>query len=250
MTTLNYTTSSILNRQIPASRGTRTAALLRTIAIGIAVFGLFLAGCSRDSDEESVAEDTTIRDEAVTDTGMRDSPMAQPDDYGEPMAETADPGGALSRPDSSTGPNAIAVIKGTDGSAVAGELHFEQEANAVQITGELKGLEPGKHELYVQEESDCGEATAGSDEDTTAPESADEPAAGDLGTIVADEKGLATIDLVDSGITLTTGPDGIIGKTIVVQAGESGATSGPSAESDSGEPVACGVIQDESLAQS
>jgi Cu-Zn family superoxide dismutase len=249
MTTLNDTTSSILNRQIPASRGTRTAALLRTIAIGIAVFGLFLAGCSRDSDEESVAEDTTIRDEAVTDTGMRDSPMAQPDDYGEPMAETADPGGALSRPDSSTGPNAIAVIKGTDGSAVAGELHFEQEANAVQITGELKGLEPGKHELYVQQESDCGEAAAGS-EGATAPESVDQPAVGDLGTIVADEEGIATIHLEDPGITLTTGPDGIIGKTIVVQVGESGATSGPSAESDSGEPVACGVIQDESLAQS
>lgn len=118
---------------------------------------------------------------------------------------------------------AIAVLVPVGGSSVEGSIRFERTAEGVRVTGTVRGLTPGPHGFHVHEFGDLSDtATGGSAGSHFAPgghEHGDRTAAkrhvGDLGNLVADEQGTATIDVVDEVIELE-GAHSILGRGLVV----------------------------------
>lgn len=93
------------------------------------------------------------------------------------------------------------------------------------MTGEIKGLEPGKHGFHIHQFGDysggcvsagphfnpfCKEHGGPNDENRHA---------GDLGNVVVGANGIVNVDMVDSQIPLE-GPNSIIGRSVVVSAVE------------------------------
>ncbi|KRX69099.1 Superoxide dismutase [Cu-Zn] [Trichinella nativa] len=145
---------------------------------------------------------------------------------------------------------AICVIRGEN---VTGTVTFKQntENDKTFITGEIKGLTPGKHGFHVHEWGDnsmgCISAgahynpfgkTHGGPTDTVRH-------VGDLGNILAGSDGVAKIDIVDDQIKLT-GAYSVIGRTMVVHIQEDDLGKGGDDESlktgNAGARVGCGVI--------
>lgn len=116
---------------------------------------------------------------------------------------------------------AVCVLRG-DGQT-AGVIRFSQEKadGPVVVKGEITGLKPGKHGFHVHEFGDntngCTSAGAHFNpfgKTHGAPEDA-ERHVGDLGNVEAEESGVAKIDITDKLLNLT-GPNSIIGRTVVV----------------------------------
>ena len=106
-------------------------------------------------------------------------------------------------------------------------MHFEQDSaqGRTKVTGEIKGLYPGKHGFHIHEFGDmsngCNSTGAHYNpygREHGAPEDGNRHA-GSLGNIVAGNNGVAPINIVDDQILLT-GPDSIIGRAVVVHADE------------------------------
>jgi len=141
---------------------------------------------------------------------------------------------------------AIAIVHPTEGNNVSGQVMFEKTAGGVQVTAELSGLAEGKHGFHIHEYGDCtatdGTSAGGHYNPTGDPHAgpdAEERHMGDMGNIVADENGEATIDYVDDTIKLT-GPNHILGRGVVLHGGVDDKESQPSGAA--GPRVGCGVI--------
>ena len=98
---------------------------------------------------------------------------------------------------------------------------FQLIGNRVRVSGEIRGLTPGKHGFHIHEFGDMTDGcksmgghfnpkklTHGSPDDMTRH-------VGDLGNIVADKNGIAKFDFWDKNITLN-GLNSIIGRGVVV----------------------------------
>ncbi|XP_067675122.1 superoxide dismutase [Cu-Zn]-like [Haliotis asinina] len=146
---------------------------------------------------------------------------------------------------------AVCVLKGTG--TVEGTIHLSQADpdGPVTVTGTISGLTEGLHGFHVHEFGDAtnGCTSAGPHfnpfkKTHGAPEDENRHA-GDLGNIVANADGVADIKIDDQIITLT-GVRSIIGRTIVVHAGEDDLGKGGNEESlktgNAGGRSACGVI--------
>ncbi len=141
---------------------------------------------------------------------------------------------------------AVAVLVPTEGMKVSGTVMFEQMEDGVKVTGTVKGLTPGKHGFHVHEFGDLtspdGKSAGGHFNPTDAPHAAPDAEmhhAGDLGNIEANQEGVATIDLTDKMLKME-GATSILGRGLVVHAGEDDMKSQPSG--DAGARVAVGVI--------
>lgn len=121
----------------------------------------------------------------------------------------------------------------------------------VKVTGELKGLKPGKHGFHVHEFGDTtnGCTSAGSHYNPTnkthgGPDD-EERHIGDLGNVEADSNGVVKINIEDKVMTLT-GENSILGRSMVVHEGEDDLGRGNVKESkttgNSGGRAGCGVI--------
>ncbi|KAK9968297.1 hypothetical protein ABG768_002629 [Culter alburnus] len=146
---------------------------------------------------------------------------------------------------------AVCVLKG-DGQ-VTGTVRFEQEAekSPVKLSGEITGLTAGKHGFHVHAFGDNtnGCISAGPhfnpySKNHGGPTDS-ERHVGDLGNVTAGEDGVAKIDIVDKMLTLS-GPDSIIGRTMVIHEKEDDLGKGDNEESlktgNAGGRLACGVI--------
>ena len=142
---------------------------------------------------------------------------------------------------------AVADLQPASGSKVSGSVSFQRESDKkVRVTAHLTGLTPGKHGIHIHEKGDCGAPDASSAgphyNPTGHPHGA--PSAehhmGDLGNIEAGADGTGHLDLVVDFIDLD-GPNSVIGKAVIVHAGQDDLTSQPSG--NSGARVACGVIR-------
>ena len=89
------------------------------------------------------------------------------------------------------------------------------------MTGEVKGLTPGKHGFHIHEFGDytSGCVSAGSHFNPFKKQHGgptdENRHAGDLGNIEAGADGVAKIDIVDAQIPLE-GPNNILGRSVVV----------------------------------
>jgi len=140
-----------------------------------------------------------------------------------------------------------AELEAKSGSKVEGTLRFKEYAPKVHITGEVRGLTPGKHGMHVHTNGNCDSPDAMSAGSHYSPYGGrhNTPASpdrhlGDLGNIVAGPDGVAHVDLVVEGMTLALiGTHSIIDRALVIHANEDD-FSDPAG--NSGPRVACGII--------
>lgn len=141
---------------------------------------------------------------------------------------------------------AVAVLMPIGDSRASGIVYFTQMGDQVSIQGRIQGLKPGKHGFHVHEFGDVsdletGKSAGGHFDPTGQPHGRpgeDERHVGDLGNIEANEEGVAEIAMSDAVIQLS-GPHSILGRGLVVHAGEDRYTQ-PSG--DAGDRVSIGVI--------
>ena len=146
---------------------------------------------------------------------------------------------------------AIAEIRPTtaSGSTVAGEAVFTQDGDDIMLIVDIWNASPGLHAVHIHETGDCSAAdgtSAGGHWNPTGEDhgrwGGDSFHLGDLGNIPVGSDGTGylerTTDLWDMG----TGSDrDVVGKAIIVHAGEDDFASQPSGAA--GGRMGCGVIE-------
>jgi len=150
----------------------------------------------------------------------------------------------------------VSVVGSSQDSPVSGYLVMTQASpeGPVTITGEITGLAAGPHGFHIHEigstDDGCVAAgghfnpfalTHGGPDDVTRH-------VGDLGNIfTADGESATSIDIVDEVITLFEGTEGIIGRTLVIHAGEDdlgdGGTPDSGTTGNAGSRVGCGIVE-------
>jgi superoxide dismutase, Cu-Zn family len=141
---------------------------------------------------------------------------------------------------------AIAVLIPTEGNKVTGNINFIKMDGGIRIIADISGLEPGKHGFHIHEYGNCssldGSSAGGHFNPHNKPHGAPNDAerhVGDLGNVIADENRVAHYERIDGVISLS-GEDSIIGRGVIVHAGEDDLKTQPTG--NAGARVACGVI--------
>lgn len=147
-------------------------------------------------------------------------------------------------------PSATAELKPTQGSAVTGKVHFVQHTHGmVKITGQISGLKPNaEHGFHIHEKGDCSSPDASSAGGHFNPSNTEHgkhgskaPHAGDLLSLRANAKGVATIQYETAQISLGNEAHNVADRALVVHADPDDFTTQPTG--NAGARLACGVIQ-------
>ncbi|MCO5166519.1 MAG: superoxide dismutase family protein [Planctomycetes bacterium] len=143
--------------------------------------------------------------------------------------------------------SAVCVISPTRGNDCRGVVRFSLVGpDAVRVTAEVTGLRPNQaHGFHIHEYGDlrAPDATSagGHFDPHGRPHGGPHDAqrhAGDLGNLVADEHGVARLDLTVSGLTL--GEGGALGRAVIVHADPDDLRSQPTG--GAGARIGAGVI--------
>ncbi len=144
---------------------------------------------------------------------------------------------------------ATVVLAPASGSLVSGKLTLTP-MGGVHVRGEIGGLKPGGvHAFHIHETGDCSAADASSAGGHFNPTGAPHGRAGrgahhagDADNLVANTRGVATVDAHFGGVSLGgTRATDVIGRAVVVHAAPDDYTSQPAG--NAGARVACGVIR-------
>lgn len=150
----------------------------------------------------------------------------------------------------STAREGVANLASASGSRVSGRLTLMPMGDGVHLRGEIGGLAPGSsHGFHIHETGDCSAADASSAGAHFNPSAmphgrAGQGAhhAGDADNLVADARGVATVDAHLRGLTLGGGAaSDIAARAVVVHAVADDYRSQPAG--NAGARVACGVIR-------
>jgi Cu-Zn family superoxide dismutase len=141
---------------------------------------------------------------------------------------------------------AVVRVFPTNNNKVSGLVVFQKTSDGVRITGKISGLTKGKHGFHIHEFGDLSKTDGTSagghfnpfKKQHGAPDDK-ERHAGDLGNIIADDNGMAKIDMTDKIISLN-GKNSIIGRAIIIHAGEDDLKTQPTG--NAGKRVGYGVI--------
>jgi Cu-Zn family superoxide dismutase len=144
--------------------------------------------------------------------------------------------------------SATATINPTRGNAVHGTVRFTKIDGGVRVVADLEGLQPRQRfGFHVHEFGDCSSPTGESVGDHFNPTKEKHGApgaamhhAGDLGNLESDANGRAHVDLTVTGLSIASGDDSILGRSVVVHEKADDMTSQPSG--DSGSKLGCGTI--------
>jgi Cu-Zn family superoxide dismutase len=194
---------------------------LAALAAGAAL--VVLAACGPKSD-------TT-----ATDNSAQGTPVAQ-------VTETT----AATPPAATNLNSADATLQSKD-PKVSGTVHFTQEGAGVHVVADVAGVKPGKHGFHLHENGVCTppdyKSAGGHWNPGHAPHAcmpAEPRHAGDLGNITVAADGTGHLDVVLAGVSFA-GADSVVGKAVVLHAGEDDCKSQPAG--NSGDRLACGVVQ-------
>lgn len=141
----------------------------------------------------------------------------------------------------------VAVVMPTEGNKCRGVVRFTQMAEGVKVVAEIEGLMPdAQHAFHVHEFGDATASNGTSAGSHYNPEGhahgrpEDEVRhAGDLGNIHADANGKARYERVDKGFTLTGLRNPIIGRSVIIHAGQDKFTQ---PVGDAGARIGIGII--------
>lgn len=219
------------------------------MAVLVLAAAVHLSACS-DQESATDTEDTTsVAEDPATET---QDPAADTQD---PATDTQDAAANGSSPneqeaDRANFADAVAELEATEGNEASGTLSFTALDRGVRIKADIEGLSPGQHGFHIHAQGDCSAPDASSAGGHFNPTDAEHGApddethhAGDLGNIEADATGRVMLDREFPFLTLS-GENGILGKAVVVHAGQDDLESQPAG--DSGPRVACGVIREDS----
>lgn len=137
-------------------------------------------------------------------------------------------------------------------SNVKGDVTFTQENGKVTMTATFSGLTPGEHAIHLHEKADCtsddGTSTGGHWNPTHEPHgewgAAEGFHKGDIGNLVADEEGNATLNFSTDQWCIGCDDENmnIVGKAVIVHQGVDDFISQPSGAA--GARISCtGIIQ-------
>lgn len=155
---------------------------------------------------------------------------------------------ACSNTPSSPHPQASASLQPLVNSGVTGTVKLQQQTDGrVLISALVYGLKPSaKHGFHIHENPSCqdnGEA-AGPHfnplQNTHGAYSTTHHHAGDLPNLQADSQGIAQLNVLSQGLSLTTGTHNAVGRAFVIHAQADDYNSQPNG--NSGTRIACGVI--------
>jgi len=193
---------------------------LAALAAGAALVALAGCGPKSDTTADNAAQGTPVAE--VTETTTAQAPAATNLGSADVTLQSKDPG-------------------------VSGTVHFTQEAGGVHVVADLSGLKPGRHGFHLHENGVCtppdfksagGHWNPGHAAHACMPT---EPRhAGDMGNVTAGADGKAHLDVVLTGVSFS-GPNSVVGKAVVLHAGEDDCKSQPAG--NSGDRLACGVVQ-------
>lgn len=141
----------------------------------------------------------------------------------------------------------IASIRPVGDSDVRGTVLFEKTAEGVTITARIGGLQPStRHGIHIHEFGDLGSPDATSagehfnpDQHPHGTPTEQKRHAGDLGNLLADEKGNAVMELKVDNLTFDLGSHGIIGRAVIVH---EKIDSGAQPSGNAGARIGAGVI--------
>lgn len=146
---------------------------------------------------------------------------------------------------------AIAVLQpvqgqSTQGSTIHGTITFTKSGSDMLVTGDIEGLAPGRHGIHIHQYGDLSstDGKSAGDHFNPANQQHGDPNmsmhhGGDLGNITAGSDGKAHLEIKVSGLDFS-GPNSIIGRSVVVHANEDDLMSQPAG--NSGARIAFGVI--------
>jgi len=141
----------------------------------------------------------------------------------------------------------VSVLHPTVGNRINGVVRFFETEEGIRVVAEINDLAPNTtHGFHIHQYGDCsaldGTSAGGHfnpfDEPHGGPDS-EERHVGDLGNITVDQNGFAQLDYVDPLLSFD-GPGSIIGRGIIVHAGEDDLETQPTGAA--GSRLACGVI--------
>lgn len=145
-------------------------------------------------------------------------------------------------------PAVTATVRPASGSQVSGTVKFTQVLSRVRVDAKLAGLAPGAHGFHVHEKGDCSAPDAMSAGGHFNPYGSKHGGsdtavrhAGDFANLTADANGKTDSTIWVEGISVSTGKEGVIGRSIVVHAGADDLKTDPAG--NSGDRVGCGVIR-------
>ncbi|MFN1836193.1 superoxide dismutase family protein [Balneola sp. MJW-20] len=138
---------------------------------------------------------------------------------------------------------ATATVMTLGDNDVTGTVTFTNTPEGVRVTGTFQGLEEGLHGFHIHQYGDCsaedGSSAGGHfnpiENDHGSPNQ-DNRHMGDLGNLAVDADGIGTIEYVDETIVMNE----IIGRGVIIHAGEDDMMSQPSGAA--GSRIACGVV--------
>jgi len=143
---------------------------------------------------------------------------------------------------------AVAVLQPTQGSNVHGTIWFDTMGDGVHVHGDVTGLPANTtHAFHIHEFGDASGADGATAGGHYNPEGHAHGGptdaahhAGDLGNITADASGKATVDVMVHGISIAGMNDPVIGRGVVVHAGQDDMKTQPTG--NAGARMAVGVI--------
>ena len=143
---------------------------------------------------------------------------------------------------------AVANLAPTQGNSVKGTVSFNESKGKTHIVANVTGLKPGKHGFHIHDKGDCsapdGSSAGGHFNPVThkhgAPD-ASEHHAGDLGNIEADSKVRARLNRTVDFLTVSDGPNSVVGRSVIVHGQEDDFQTQPTG--NAGARLACGVIE-------
>jgi len=148
---------------------------------------------------------------------------------------------------------AVAAVGPVGKSHVHGVVRFSQVEDGVKIVADIEGLKPdSRHAFHIHEFGDV--TSAGTDGKSAGGHynpghvlhgGPDSPPhhAGDLGNLAADARGIAHLERVIVGITIAGDRDPILGRSVIIHAGEDDFATQPTGTTGDGATrIACGVI--------
>lgn len=142
---------------------------------------------------------------------------------------------------------ASATINPTEGSKVYGKVTFTLLQNGkIKVVADIYNLSPGKHGFHIHEFGDCSDPkglSAGGHFAGThnhhAGKEEEMRHSGDLGNLIADEKGFAHLEWTDPNLKFD-GENSIIGRGVIVHEKEDDLKTQPTG--NAGARLACGTI--------